>query len=53
MLEHPHVIVQYRDCKGGLTKLEKEVYEPSDMIMSIDMDLALAYKSWSRSQSTQ
>ena len=29
MPEHPHVIVQYMDCKGGLTKFEKEIHKPS------------------------
>jgi len=43
MLEHPHVIVQCMDCNGGLTKLEKDIYNPSHT-MSTDMDLVLVYK---------
>ena len=43
MLEHPHLIVQYMDCKGGLTKLEKEIYKPSHT-MSTYINLILAYK---------
>ena len=42
-MDHPHVIIQYMDCKGGLIKFEKEVYKPSHT-MSTGMDLVLAYK---------
>ena len=43
ILEHPHVIVQYTDCKYGLTKTKNEIYKPSHT-MSIDLDLVLAYE---------
>ena len=41
ILENPHVIGQYMDCKEGLTKLEKKIYKLSHM-MSTDMGLVLA-----------
>ena len=51
MLEHPHVIVQYMDCQGDLTKPEIDVYKPSQT-MSAYMDVVLVYKKPGQSVQT-
>ena len=42
ILELPHSITQWMDCKAGLDKIEAPVYGPRDT-MGTDMDIVMAY----------
>ena len=42
-LRHTHDITQLMDCKGGLDKLDADIYKPRHT-MDTDMDLVMAYK---------
>ena len=42
ILELPHAITQWMDCKTGFNKIETPVYGPRDT-MGTDMDIVMAY----------
>ena len=43
ILQHPHTIHQYMDCKAGLETLEQPLFKPSQT-MAPDMDVVMAYR---------
>ncbi|KAL7536722.1 hypothetical protein ACHAWF_007008 [Thalassiosira exigua] len=43
ILQHPHTIHQYMDCKAGLVTLEQPLFKPSQT-MAPDMDVVMAYR---------